>query len=233
LEALMASHPYISGPNNITQMVNQLRKSFPAVVNSDTVKKYQIAPNNESYVINALQFLGIVDGDGKKTPAASDAFSKHDDEEFQNAFAELVKSSYSELFDLHGDGAWQLDRNRLIGYFRQADKTSEVIGTRQASVFSVFAALSGKASEGNGNQKSSAKSTNSAKPKAATASSKSGQPAKASPAAKIVNPINVSGDQQSGGVTLNVRIEVNLPPGADAETYDAIFSSIRKNLMNG
>lgn len=229
----MASHPYISGPNNITQMINQLRKSFPAVVNSDTVKKYQIAPNNESYVINALQFLGIVDGDGKKNPAASDVFSKHDDVEFQNAFAELVKSAYSELFDLHGDGAWQLDRNKLIGYFRQADKTSEVIGTRQASVFSVFAALSGKVPDGNGSQKTSGKSTNTAKPKASAASSKSAQAAKAPPAPKTTNPINNSADQQSAGVTLNVRIEVNLPPGADADTYDAIFSSIRKNLMNG
>lgn len=49
----MASHPYISGPNNITQMIGYLRKNFPAVVTSETVKKFQLASNNESYVINA------------------------------------------------------------------------------------------------------------------------------------------------------------------------------------
>lgn len=32
------SHPYISGPGNIAQMVLQLRKSFPKNVTSDTVK---------------------------------------------------------------------------------------------------------------------------------------------------------------------------------------------------
>lgn len=33
-------------------------------------------------------------------------------------------------------------------------------------------------------------------------------------------------------VGLTVRIEVNLPPGGDADTYDAIFASIKKHLMS-
>jgi hypothetical protein len=47
----MATHPYISGAGNVTQMVTQLRKSFPATISSETVKKLGLAPNNESYVI--------------------------------------------------------------------------------------------------------------------------------------------------------------------------------------
>lgn len=65
----MASHPYISGAGNITQMIGFLRKSFPTTVNSDTVKKLGIAPNNESYVINVLQFLSLIDEQGKRTDA--------------------------------------------------------------------------------------------------------------------------------------------------------------------
>ena len=43
----MASlHPYISGAGNITAIVNQLRKNFPATVTSETVKKFGIASNN-------------------------------------------------------------------------------------------------------------------------------------------------------------------------------------------
>jgi hypothetical protein len=33
-------------------------------------------------------------------------------------------------------------------------------------------------------------------------------------------------------VGLTVRIEVNLPPGGNADTYDAIFASIKKHLMS-
>ena len=32
---------------------------------------------------------------------------------------------------------------------------------------------------------------------------------------------------------LTVRIEINLPPSGDQATYDAIFKSIRANLLNG
>ena len=32
---------------------------------------------------------------------------------------------------------------------------------------------------------------------------------------------------------LTVRVEVNLPADADQETYDKIFQSIRKNLIDG
>ena len=42
-----------------------------------------------------------------------------------------------------------------------------------------------------------------------------------------------SSKTQLGNFGLTVRIEVNLPAQADQETYDKIFSSIRKNLIDG
>ncbi len=36
-----------------------------------------------------------------------------------------------------------------------------------------------------------------------------------------------------GNVGLTVRIEINLPANGTQETYDNIFQSIRKNLLNG
>jgi hypothetical protein len=43
----------------------------------------------------------------------------------------------------------------------------------------------------------------------------------------------LSMDQSSQRVGLTVRIEVNLPANGDQETYDRIFRSIRKNLIDG
>ena len=57
---MASTHPYISGAGNIAQMVAQLRKSFPSTITSETVKKLGIAPNNESYIINALQFIDVI-----------------------------------------------------------------------------------------------------------------------------------------------------------------------------
>ncbi|ETX04590.1 MAG: hypothetical protein ETSY2_27955 [Candidatus Entotheonella gemina] len=113
------SHPYISGAGNIAQIVYQLRNSFPSTVTSETVKRLGIAPKNESYVINALQFIGVIDGDGKKTDEAAQVFSHHKDEEFASAFQGLVESAYYDLFDLYGENSWLLDDDTLITFFRQ------------------------------------------------------------------------------------------------------------------
>jgi hypothetical protein len=124
-------------------MIGLLRKNFPATVNSDTVKKLGVAPNNESYVINALQFIGVIDEEGKRTDRGHRVLTTHDEEAFKKAFADMIRDSYKDLFDVRGDDAWTMNKDALIGYFRHTDKTSDVIGTRQAAVFQVFRALAG------------------------------------------------------------------------------------------
>jgi hypothetical protein len=64
------------------------------------LKKLGIASNNESYVINALQFVGIIDEEGKKTEAGADAFSHHKDEVQANFEAYLEKYPDGEFRSL-------------------------------------------------------------------------------------------------------------------------------------
>ena len=68
-------HPYMSGSGGLVQAVNHLRKSFPGEVSAETLKKLGIAPNNETYVINILRFIGVIDAEGKKTTKAASVFS--------------------------------------------------------------------------------------------------------------------------------------------------------------
>lgn len=225
----MASHPYISGPNNIAQAVGLLRKNFPATVTSDTIKKYGIASNNESYVINALKFLGLIDEESKRTSVAHDTFSQHDDEEFQTRFEGLVRTAYADLFELRGDDAWTLNQAGLVSYFRSADKTSDIIGGRQAGVFRVFASLAGHGDQAASPSKSVKAATT--KPKAArvaASSSKKSTPAVETPAASFDPKVTPKGRDMA----LTVRIEINLPAGATRKNYDDIFQSMKENLLN-
>lgn len=226
---MASTHPYISGPTNVAQMIIHLRNVFPATVTSETVKKLGLAPKNESFVINALQFSGVIDEEGKKTSKASDVFSRHKDEDFQEGFAEMVKSAYSELFDLHGDGAWDLEKDDLIGFFRQADQTSGVIGGRQAGLFLVFATLAGKADV---NLNKSSKASDSSKTSSAASKPKPAPKASGVEKAKVTKGGSV-GIPTNNEVELSVKVEINLPSDASAETYDNIFKSIRTHLMNG
>lgn len=223
----MATHPYISGAGNVAQMVTQLRKSFPATITSETVKKLGLAPNNESYVINVLQFVGVIDSEGKKTPDAAKVFSHHKDEEFSKHFGALVQKAYSALFDLHGDEAWKLGNDDLITFFRQSDQTSAAIGGRQASTFKVLSGLSGHGDLPEPKQKQK-KPEKESKPQPKPEKASVPPPAHDGQDAGPKQSIN-----GSNNLGLTVRVEINLPADGSKETYDAIFKSIKENLLGG
>lgn len=226
-------HPYTSGAGHITQIVTQLRKAFPGVVNAETLKKFEIAPNNETYILNILKFLKVIDGEGKKNTAVAPLFHKNDDE-FEPGLAKLVREAYSEVFETYGEeDAWTTPSTKLVAFFRTHDDTSEVVGTRQASTFRALAKLAGKLGDTTDAPASKAKAA--AKAKVAT---KKATPAAATPpltAAFTPPPSSLPAGNpgQASGMALTVRVEINLPPGGDQATYDAIFKSIRENLLNG
>jgi hypothetical protein len=221
----MTSHPYISGAGNISQMIGFLRKNFPATVTSETVKKLGLASNNESYVINALQFLGLIDEAGKRTDRGQAVLATHEDSAFNKAFEGLVKEAYKDLFEIRGDDAWTMSKSELISYFRSVDKTSDVIGTRQAAVFQTLRSLTGRESPRAAKAAGAGKQT-----------TKSLKPAKTETVKKGLNasvglsdpPVTKSKKEMA----LTVRVEINLPAEASAETYDNIFKSIKANLLN-
>lgn len=221
-------YPYVASAGPLVKTVTHLRKSFPKEVTADTLRKLGVAPKNESYAINVLRFLGVIDDEGKKVDAKAKALVQHQEEAFAAEFGKLVRESYEELFELHGDAAWTLDRNALTQFFRTTDHSSDVVGTRQASTFSALAALSGHADIPT--------------PKAMTGSKKKKVPSvgSAKQEGKSTGRVDKGAVSLGGGIDhgqppvgLTVRIEVNLPASGDQETYDRIFQSIRKNLING
>ena len=180
-----------------------------------------------SYVINVLQFLGLIDEQGKRTETGHDVMIKHDEEEFQAAFGELVKSAYSDLFEVRGDGAWTMNKGQLISYFRSADKTSDIIGGRQAVVFVALRELAGRQSEG----------SSPSKPKVASAGRTRAQNKhvkqveQKKPDETDPHVSHTPAKPLKSEMALTVRIEINLPAEGTPETYDAIFKSIKANLF--
>lgn len=225
-------HPYVSGTGVLAQVLDHLKKSFPANLNAEVLKKLGFAPKNESYIINTVRFLKLIDDKGARTDKAQKTFTLHDQSSFQKAFAEIVKTAYSDLFSLHGDGAWNLEDSRLITFFRQTDQSSQLVGSLQAGTFKALATYAGHVSP------PASIKERAAKPKARSA--KKAKPISKGAAASISQALP-SGAGASGGAAdagnrnlgLTVRIEINLPATGDQETYDKIFKSIRENLLNG
>lgn len=239
----MANYPYISGQSALVAAVTQLRKSVPTKVDASYLQRFQIAPANESYVISIFRFLGLIDEDGNRVEDNTGYFYGHDDS-FKEGLKASLRSAYSPLFGEMGDEALEATRTDLVHWFRGSDKTSELVGKRQASTFQTLAALAGY---GEVPSRGTAVKRFDANPRAAAKAIKTKR------ATKKSDEITASGDDGkvgddsgvgSGGgndnrtvkngldVGLSVRIEVNLPPGGDADTYDAIFASIKKHLMS-
>lgn len=223
------SHPYIPSAGMIVQTFTQLRKMFPSKVDAETLRKLSIAPKNESMVINVLRFLGFIDDESNKTATASTVFQKHDDAAFASALEKVIKDAYKELFQIVGDDAWGADRGTLIGFFRVQDETSALTATRQAIAFETLVSLSG---HGEALQVKA--------PRQKTPASKPNETKKVKTRSDISsNKPDGSQDQTiikspgAGNLGLTVRIEINLPAQGDQETYDRIFQSIKKNLLNG
>lgn len=229
----MPSYPYISGQGAVAQTFEQLRKSVPSKIDADYLRRFNIAPANETYIITILRFLGIIEEDGNRIDGQSDYLYSNADG-FQSGLEGAMRTAYSRLFDEMSD-ALQAEREDLVHWFRTADKTSELVGKRQASTFRTLAALAG-------NGDLPVRTNTSKKPSASSDGAAKRTSKRSAPKQEVTPPVptpsevvNVgSPDKPRGGqeVGLTVRIEVNLPPGGDGETYDAIFASIKKHLMS-
>ena len=86
-------YPYVASGGPLFRTIEHLRRSFPKEVTADTLRKLGVAPKNESYVINVLRFLGVIDDEGKKVDAKAKVFLQHKEDAFANEFETLVLES--------------------------------------------------------------------------------------------------------------------------------------------
>lgn len=233
-------HPYTSGPSGLVAAIAQLRKSFPAKVTAETLKKLGIAPNNETYIINTLRFLAIIDEEGNKNAKAASVLVQHDESEFQKGFAGIVQTAYESLFELHGVDAWTATPDKLISFFRNSDQTSDIVGRRQAATFQTLATIAGKLdgqlpkATPTKAKKADAATQKKQKPKTVAAKATAPQTeTRGTPNSEGTKTGTTNVNGSPGDMALTVRIEINLPAGGDKQTYDNIFKSIRENLLNG
>jgi hypothetical protein len=66
--------PYVASAGPLLRTIGHLRKSFPKEVTAETLRKLGVAPKNESYSINVLRFLGVINEEGAKVDEKAKAF---------------------------------------------------------------------------------------------------------------------------------------------------------------
>lgn len=212
------NYPSISSQSALVQAFGQFRKSLPKSIDSSVLKSLEIAPKNESFIINIFKFLDIIGDDSDVNKDNTGHFYGTTDQ-YQAGMAKLIKSAYSELFELHGDGAWKLGLEGLTAFFRTKDSASELMGKRKASTFATLAEQAGK--------------------REPAAIMSAPVPKKSKKKASKRNKKKREADELDrdpggpSGYNLAVRVEINLPATSDQSVYQAIFKSLREDLLNG
>lgn len=226
----MATYPMAKTTGSLDLLITHLRtRKFPAKLEAKTLQNLSIAPKNESYVLNTLKFISIIDKDGAGVPTAKEFFVLPDDQ-FQLRFAELVQKAYDALFALHGDSAWTLNMDKLIAFFRQEDQSTAITGKYQAVTFSKLSEIAGKRGT------TAATGKKAVAPKERNGKSKEGAASKTSKLTSNLEgegkPSTASQESHSNGseLTLAIKIEMVLPTTDKKEVYDALFQSIKENF---
>ena len=193
------------------QIRSRLRQAVPRVVDESYIRT--ITGRAESYALNVVQNLraiGLINDEGKPTDLAA---KLRNDNRYSEACKEIIQSVYPPELTQHGYTSSQ--RREIHEWFLVSAGLSESTARKKAAFYRILV------SEIDPNELLGSYEDDLEEKLQDEAESK-----------KVVKPKKVALDPNQKHITLTVRMEINLPSGADAETYDNIFKSIKENLLN-
>jgi hypothetical protein len=209
----MASLPYVTAPGNIEKALSGIRSAaVPDRVSQDFVKTIlQIKGGSGNQMTSFLKKVGFVNGDG--TP--SDLYKRfRNSASTGSAAAEALKIGFAPLY-IRNEYMHKLSDEQLRGLI--LEETGQ--GEDSSAIALVLAAIKymKKFADFNAPQVTSSSQPD---PALTSALSQSG-PGRLPP----------PDPRESIGLNLGYTINLNLPPTSDIAGFNAIFKSLRENLL--
>lgn len=208
----MSNLPYVSSPGNIAKALNGIKAApVPETVGLDFVKTILKIPGGSGNQINSfLKKIGFAGQTGKPT----ELYTKFRNPSVSgSAAAEALKFAYAPLY-ARNEYAHELSDDELIGLIveetgQTRDSNSVKLGATCFKNLRDFASFDA-ATPVHSNEKS------------------------ADMEAAVPNPDNQAhvAKAQQFGLNLGYTINVNLPATSDQSVYNAIFKSIKENLLS-
>jgi len=208
-----AKPAYSTVPQKFVTVFNAIRKKgIPPVADAEWLARLGLNDNNDKSLLGVLNALAITDADGKPTKRWSDLRgSKHEEE-----MTAAIKHAYADLFAFDSN-AHEMGDNELADYFSGATSYGNRTVTQVIRTFRATCALS--------TMKSGAQApppvARKPKPKERAKSKKPTKPALTVP----------EGQQDAQPITVNVNIQLSLPPGATSEDYDNLLASLNRHVI--
>lgn len=206
----MLTSRYMNGLKNLPAIMQQIVSgAAPEKFNVEHLKGLGFKSSGDRAIIPILKDLGFLTSDGSPTARY---LAYRDPSKSKAVLGEALRDAYGDLF-LINDNLSQNDRAAIEGKFKSATNSTERVAELQAATFLGLLKL-------------------------ADISKQSGR---VTATTFVPEDINRENDQApleklprvaSTGLDLRYTIEVHLPPTKDIEVFNAIFKSLKQNLMD-
>lgn len=197
---------YFASTKNLAEILDQIQRGrVPPKFTYDFLKQLGFPSSNDRPIIPVLKALGFLDVSG----VPQDRYRRFKDpSQAKRVMAEGVREAYADVFGID-EKAYDLPPDKVRGIFARLSDKSELVTERMAMT---FRALSDHADFLQQN----------AEPAAQT-------DADEIPKSDELESTDVARSDTS--LSLRHDIHIHLPPSDDIKVYDAIFRSLREQLL--
>lgn len=210
----MLTKRYLPSTKNLSGILNKVVDGVaPPKFTTDHLKSIGFASSGDRGVIPLLKDLGFLSADGTPTPRY---LEYRDRSRSRAVMAEALREAYEEIFHIR-EIPTSADRGAIEGLFKSKHNSTDRVAQLQAMT---FYALLGEADLKAGSFAPSMPKLVSQAPPPPDAESVSVNGASSAPELRRLT------------TELHYTIQVHLPATKEIEVYNAIFRSLRENLLS-
>jgi hypothetical protein len=206
--AMVNDLPFTNAQTSLTRFMKHIQDAgVPPKVNIAYLKSVGFKSGNDSYLVPILKRIGFLSSDG----VPQTRWRSYRDKQRGPAVLALgVVEAYADLFDVYPD-AYRKDEEAIRNWIRSKTEYDEVKVGNAVSTFKTLCSLSDFAGL--------------SEPKEKTSSS-----AEAGPTVPLAS-VSTKPSGLPGTPSININIELQLPPSSDGSTYDKFFEAMKKHLF--
>ena len=198
---------YVASPEKLKTLLKKMAQEVGVPNKYDTkfLKSLGFTSSNDSRMLGAIKFIGLADEKGTPTVLWKELRANSKD-----AVAKGVRQGYADLFSHYPD-AHVKDDEALRTFFSAQTTLGAQAVAKMVRTFKAFCEMGDFSPE------------------------KSTAPAKVKPTAKDADevPSRVSAvktKEIADGLTVNINVQLQVPPDATGEIYDKFFEAMRRHL---
>jgi hypothetical protein len=208
----MLTKRYLVSTKNLNAILKKIVDGVaPEKFTVEHLKSIGFASSSDRGIVPLLKDLGFLAGDGAPLPRYH---AYRDRSRSKAVMAEALRDAYEDVFTIN-EVPTQQDRPAIEGLFKSKHNSSDKVAQLQAMTF--YALL------GNADLKARGVATPAVPDNV-----------RRPPAEPPIEERVVDGDEPRGKLTteLHYTIQVHLPATKDIEVFNAIFRSLRENLLS-